>query len=187
MPLPLPDLDDRRWADLVDEARALLPRYAPEWTDHNLSDPGITIIDLLAWAVEADLYRINRVTDALRRKLLDLVGLAPAPPVPARVVLAVGSRSGSVTRLPAGLVVTATQPGAEPLPFRLDAGLDITGLTVAAVQVDTGAAGGAAVADRTAALLAGPIDALGPDPAGGPDGPAVLLGLEPGQRADDPR
>ena len=40
--LPLPNLDDRRWADLVEEGRALIPFYAPEWTDHNASDPGIT-------------------------------------------------------------------------------------------------------------------------------------------------
>ena len=42
MPLPLPHLDDRRWQDLVEEGRALIPRLAPAWTDHNVHDPGIT-------------------------------------------------------------------------------------------------------------------------------------------------
>ena len=58
MPLPLPDLDTRTWGDLVDEARALIPRYAPDWTDHNLHDPGMTLIDLLAWLVEMDVYAL---------------------------------------------------------------------------------------------------------------------------------
>jgi len=37
--LPLPDLDDRRWTDLVDEGRSLIPIVAPAWTDHNIHDP----------------------------------------------------------------------------------------------------------------------------------------------------
>jgi hypothetical protein len=43
MALPAPILDDRKFQDIVSEARSLIPRYCPEWTDHNLSDPGITV------------------------------------------------------------------------------------------------------------------------------------------------
>src|SRR5829696_7881240 len=86
MPLPLPNLDSRRWADLVEEARALIPRYAPAWTDHNVHDPGITLMELLAWLVEMDVYRLNRVPEAHRRKFLALVGVTPRPPRPARAV-----------------------------------------------------------------------------------------------------
>jgi hypothetical protein len=64
MPIPLPNLDDRRFADLVDEARAMIPRYAPDWTNHNPSDPGITLVELFAWLTEQLLYRVNLVTDA---------------------------------------------------------------------------------------------------------------------------
>ena len=46
MPLEAPNLDDRTFTDLFEELRALIPRYAPEWTDHNLSDPGITLLQL---------------------------------------------------------------------------------------------------------------------------------------------
>jgi len=49
MPLTLPVLDDRSFDDLVAEARALIPALAPEWTNHNPSDPGITLIELFAW------------------------------------------------------------------------------------------------------------------------------------------
>ncbi|MEG4495034.1 hypothetical protein [Microcoleus sp. D3_18_C4] len=63
MPLPLPNLDDRTYADLVEEARSLIPIECREWTDHNPSDTGIILIELLAWLTEMVLYRVNRVTD----------------------------------------------------------------------------------------------------------------------------
>jgi len=73
MPLTLPNLDDRRYADLVEEARALIPTYAPEWTNHNPSDPGITLIELFAWLTEMQIYRLNRVTDDNVRTFLKLL------------------------------------------------------------------------------------------------------------------
>ncbi|KFB75045.1 baseplate J/gp47 family protein [Candidatus Accumulibacter cognatus] len=73
MPLTLPDLDDRRYADLVEEARTLIPGYAPEWTNHNPSDPGITLIELFAWLSEMLIYRLNRVSDDNLRTFLKLL------------------------------------------------------------------------------------------------------------------
>jgi len=84
MGLPLPNLDDKTFEDLVREARALIPRYAPEWTDHNLHDPGITMMELFAWLAEMQNYRINRVSDANYRAFLKLLGLQPHPVRPAR-------------------------------------------------------------------------------------------------------
>src|SRR5438309_735993 len=34
MSLPAPNLDDRSWKQIVDEAVRLIPRYCPEWTNH---------------------------------------------------------------------------------------------------------------------------------------------------------
>src|SRR6266536_1598377 len=64
MPLQLPNLDDRRYADLVEDARSLIPTYALEWTNHNPSDPGITLVELFAFLSEMLLYRLNRITAA---------------------------------------------------------------------------------------------------------------------------
>jgi baseplate J-like protein len=64
MPLQLPNLDDRRYTDLAEEARTLIPTYAPEWTNHNPSDPGITLMELFAFLSEMLIYRLNRVTAA---------------------------------------------------------------------------------------------------------------------------
>jgi len=87
MKIPLPNLDDRRWTDLVDEGRTLIPVFAPEWTDHNLHDPGITIIELLAWIAEMDVYRLNRISDAAKAKFFSLLGVKPYPPRSSRTVL----------------------------------------------------------------------------------------------------
>lgn len=73
MPLVVPNLDDRNYTDLVAEALAMLPRYAPEWTNHNPSDPGITLIELLAYFAEILIYRLNRVTRENKIKFLQLL------------------------------------------------------------------------------------------------------------------
>lgn len=73
MPLTLPNLDDRTYDDLVAEAYALIPSDAPEWTNHNPSDPGITLIELFAYLTEMLIYRVNRVTDANRVAFLRLL------------------------------------------------------------------------------------------------------------------
>jgi hypothetical protein len=73
MPLPQPNLDDLTYADLVEEARSLIPGLAPEWTDHNPTDPGIVLIELLAWLTEITLYRVNRVPEANYRTFLALL------------------------------------------------------------------------------------------------------------------
>jgi len=87
MPLPAPELDDRRFQDLVDETKRLIPRYCPEWTNHNLSDPGVALIELFAWMSEMVLFRLNQVPDRLYTKFLDLVGIQPFPPSVARADL----------------------------------------------------------------------------------------------------
>src|SRR5215472_1346370 len=83
MPLPTPLLDDRRFQDIVDQAKLLIPQYCPEWTDHNVSDPGVTLIELFAWMTDIVLYRLNKVPERDFLKFLELIGARPKPAVPA--------------------------------------------------------------------------------------------------------
>ncbi len=85
MPLPTPKLDDRKFQDIVDEVKRLIPQFCPEWTDHNVSDPGVTLIELFAWMTDMLLYRVNQVPDKMYIKFLELLGIRLAPPRPARV------------------------------------------------------------------------------------------------------
>src|ERR1700742_3059406 len=84
MPLPAPNLDDRRFQDIVDEAKRLIPRYCPEWTNHNVSDPRVALIELFAWMSEMVLFRLTQVPDRLYLHFLNMVGMEPFPPSVAR-------------------------------------------------------------------------------------------------------
>ncbi len=83
MPLEAPRLDDRTFEDLVREARRRIPLYTPEWTDHNLSDPGITLIELFSWLIDIMLYRLNRVPEKHYIKFMELIGMHLREPEPA--------------------------------------------------------------------------------------------------------
>jgi predicted phage baseplate assembly protein len=83
MALPVPNLDDRRFQDLVDDAKRMVQQRCPEWTDHNVSDPGVTLIETFAFMVDELLYRLNRVPDRLYITYLDLLGVTLHPATPA--------------------------------------------------------------------------------------------------------
>ena len=83
MTLPAPNLDDRRFQELVDEAKRMVQRRCPEWTDHNVSDPGVTLIETFAYMMDQLIYRVNRVPDRMYIKFLDLLGVEMFPPTAA--------------------------------------------------------------------------------------------------------
>lgn len=87
MALPIPNLDNRTFEQLLEEARKSIPNYAPEWTNHNPADPGITLVELFAWLAEIAGYRINLVTEEHRLKYLKLLGIRPRGALPAIVDL----------------------------------------------------------------------------------------------------
>lgn len=80
MPLPTVNLDDRRFDDIVAQARQLIPQFCPEWTDHNTSDPGMALIELFAWMTDLLLFRVNQVPDKMFVKFLDMIGVQLEPP-----------------------------------------------------------------------------------------------------------
>jgi predicted phage baseplate assembly protein len=84
MPIPAPNLDDRTFQDLVDEAKRRVQQNCPDWTDHNVSDPGVTLIETFAFMVDQLLYRLNRVPDLHYLRFLDLIGVRLFPPTAAR-------------------------------------------------------------------------------------------------------
>ena len=81
--LPEIQLDNRGFQELVSEARTRIVQRCPEWTEHNVSDPGITLIELFAWMTEMTTYRLNRVPDKIYVRLLELLGVPLRPPTPA--------------------------------------------------------------------------------------------------------
>lgn len=101
MPLPKPTLDNRSFDQLVAEGRGQIPRLAPAWTDHNASDPGITLLELAAWLTEQNLYRLDRPSDEALRTFVRLAGVEPRAPGVARTVVALDDPNGAGMTLPA--------------------------------------------------------------------------------------
>lgn len=73
MPIELPDLDNIDYDELVSGAIAALPGYGSDWTDYNPSDPGITVLEMLAWLIEMLVYRTNRIQPQTYAAFLDLL------------------------------------------------------------------------------------------------------------------
>jgi predicted phage baseplate assembly protein len=175
MALPAPNLDDRRFQELVDEAKRRVQQRCPEWTDHNVSDPGVTLIETFAYMVDELIYRLNRVPDANYLRFLDLIGVQLFPPTAARgdVTFWLSAAQEQPVVVPAGTQIASVRTEAEePVVFTVEQQLDIVGCALG--RLATVAAGGQAV-DRTDELLAsrGPAS-FAPQPA---PGDAVLFGL----------
>jgi predicted phage baseplate assembly protein len=134
MSLPAPNLDDLRFQrDLVDEARKRIVHYCPEWTDYNLSDPGITLIELFAWMTEMMVYRLNRVPDKNYIKFLELLGLQRKPASSARtdltfwlsVSLPISEENQQSVTVPRGFQVRSDSSADEEIIFSTDRPLEI--------------------------------------------------------------
>lgn len=124
MSIPLPKLDNQDFDRLVSQGRSLIPRYAPAWTDHNVHDPGITLMELLAWLVEMDSYRLERISQPTYRTFLRLVGIEPRPLHPAGATLVLNMKAaGQVLSLPAGLQIGDGQAG---VTFQTTGGINIS-------------------------------------------------------------
>ena len=118
------NLDDKKFEDIVNEARTLLARYGKDWTDYNFSDPGITFIELFAWIAEMQIYQLNRVTDANFLKFLKLIGMTPAFARPARVDITFDVNNNNPEPFKAGKQVI-TEIGTEKIIFKTEEPLTI--------------------------------------------------------------
>lgn len=128
MPLPDPQLDDRRFQDIVNEAKGLIPRYCPEWTDHNVSDPGVTLIELFAWMTDMLLFRLNRVPEKNYLRFMDLIGMELKDAVPAKTPLSfllAAPQPGPVTIARSTEVSTLEAPDTPAITFTTDHDLTI--------------------------------------------------------------
>ncbi|WP_143437520.1 putative baseplate assembly protein, partial [Hydrocoleum sp. CS-953] len=106
--LPKPNLDDRKFEDLVQECLLRIPRYCPEWTNHNPSDPGITMIELFSWLTDQMLYRFNQVPLRNYIVFLEMLGIRLQPPAAARTL------------------ITFELTKAQNIPFSIPAGTEVS-------------------------------------------------------------
>ncbi|MEU4804575.1 putative baseplate assembly protein [Actinosynnema sp. NPDC023587] len=155
MVLPSPDLDDRRFQQLVDEAKRYVRQSCPEWTDHNVSDPGVTLIETFAHMVDQLVYRLNRVPEKNYLAFLDLLGVRLFPPTAARadVTFWLSAPQPDTVLLPAGTEV-ATGGGDTDEPVVFATGEDLPVVPSSLARLVTASARGDYV-DRTRDLESG--------------------------------
>jgi hypothetical protein len=174
VPIPLPSLDDRSFADLTGEARALIPALLPEWTDHNPSDPGIVLVELFAWLTEMLIYQTDQVPDAHVEKFLALLGTPRAPGVSLAAatrtaVLGLRERYRAVTAADHEELVRAAWPAAGGAPVarvRCVPGRDLAATDPAARAADPASVSVVVVPPRTGTGTGTDADAAPqPDPA----------------------
>ena len=87
MTVPVPNLDNRRWDDLVAEARTYLRGRTPAWNDFSANDPGFVLVELFAHLTELMIYQLNKAPEKAYREYLRLIGLTMRPPAAAAVTL----------------------------------------------------------------------------------------------------
>jgi predicted phage baseplate assembly protein len=165
MPLPAPELDDRRFQDLVDDAKRLVQQRCPEWTDHNVSDPGVTLIEAFAYMVDQLLYRLNQVPDRHYMKFMELLGVQLFPATAARteVTFWLSSPQPVEIVIPAGTVVSTPRTESSQATVRFtstkDLGIVPCEVSHLAVQPTEGA-----WADRTSDIRVAPLRCFSAQP-----------------------
>lgn len=141
MPLTAPKLDDRHFQDIVDEAKKRIPHYSKDWTDHNVSDPGITMIELFAWMTDMLLYRLNQVPDLHFIRFMEMLGihLKEAVAAKTRVTFWLNQPPEAPILIPGGTEVASKQTETEPsIVFTTDTDMRIQPPQLQAVTVGEG-------------------------------------------------
>ncbi|MFD8430250.1 MULTISPECIES: putative baseplate assembly protein [Streptomyces] len=155
MSLPSPNLDDRRFQQFVDDAKRYIQQRAPEWTDHNVSDPGITLVETLAHMADQIVYRLNRVPEKNHLAFLDLVGITLFPPSAARtdVTFWLSAPQEDAILVPVGTeVATLRTERDEAIVFSTTGDLTVVPCALGHLVVQHS---GQAVTDRTTDLAEG--------------------------------
>ncbi|MEA1930203.1 MAG: putative baseplate assembly protein [Euryarchaeota archaeon] len=136
MSIDVPQLDELEYEELVDRGRTLISSSDVAWTDFNPHDPGITILELLAWLTETHSYELDQITDAHREKHLQLLGVRPTPPQPASVVLDLSPAEGGAGRLPANTPLRVDDGSGTLKTFETTHRTTLTDCSLAAVVAD---------------------------------------------------
>lgn len=139
MTIDVPELDDKQFDELLEEATKRLPAYSDGWTDHNPSDPGITILELFAYLTDTYTYQLDAITDEHRRKYLGLLGERPRSYESASIQLSMSLPEGETQRtVPAGTKLTVLDGSDSDKIFETTDDIVLTDATIEAVVTEHG-------------------------------------------------
>jgi hypothetical protein len=177
--IPLaPNLDDTDFDALVTLARGMLPSLTRAWDDYNYHDPGITLVELLAFIADTQVYALghNRLDERLA--MAALLDARPRGAVPATGTLYPRDPVAAAYEVQPGARIT---PWQAPAP-RLEALYWITVLPIRLVRVVSELAGQSIDQTKANAQARASFTPFGEPPA---PGAALRLTFE-GAIPDDP-
>lgn len=122
MTLPVPDIDDRSFEEILDEALSRVPVHNPEYTNFNESDPLVTTLQVFSFMTESLLYRANQIPERNRLKFLRLLGLSRQPASVANGLVTFQNPRGPFEPV---ALSQGTEVKAGSVPFRITHGLDV--------------------------------------------------------------
>ena len=168
MTLPSPNLDDRSFQDLVDEAKRMVMRLNPDWSDNNVADPGVTLIETFAYMVDQLIFRLNQVPDLNYIRFLDLLGEqlhAPAAAIAPMRFLLTAPQAQDVL-VPGGTLIGTTRTSQRgQVVFATESELNIVGVSIGGAC--TQAAGQQAVSQQLALTQGNEFACFSPKPVVG--------------------
>ncbi len=133
--IPTIELDDRKYDDIKEEATRLIPRYCPDWTNRNISDPGMTLLSLFSWMTEMTLHRINKIPVKTYIALLDMLGFTLKPPKCASTILQfyINPNRTRDVAVKKGVQVGSVGTGGPPIIFESENGLTVRNISLSKV------------------------------------------------------
>lgn len=138
MGIDVPELHDKDFEELTDRGRKLVSVYSDEWTNHNPHDPGMAILEMLAWVTETYSYQLDQVTDEHRRKYLQLMDERQRPPEPASAQIELRPPEGvSGVVIPADERLVVYDGSDEEKIFQTDEEVVLTDASVARVITES--------------------------------------------------
>ena len=90
--LRIEETRSRTYEERMADAIAAIPLISDEWTNHNPSDPGITILENLTAFEALQGITLTNVNDEAKRALLKMAGFTPGKGKCARMLLEAGDR-----------------------------------------------------------------------------------------------
>jgi len=138
MALKIPNLDERKYESILEDAKKRIPIYTKEWTDHNIHDPGITFLELLVWLAEMQIYHLDQITDRHYLKYLKLLGFAPRPQrcTSVDITFDLDGDEGGFIIIPGGEQIISIDESGKELVFETSKMLAVSGAKITRVISD---------------------------------------------------
>ena len=87
MTIPNITLSDKSFSDFFQMLLHNIPKYSTTWTNHNYSDPGITMLELFSWLGDSYLYSLDQLPAKHYLSYLKLLGFEPKKAIPTSAII----------------------------------------------------------------------------------------------------